>query len=50
MKVLRFVRSLASLPLAIVRWSFNNVMQPSGNGDPLPPIRYDGDPRDIYLA
>lgn len=38
------------LPIAIGKWFHSTTIAPSSNGNPVPPIRYDGDPNDIYLA
>lgn len=50
MRILSVIRSLLSLPRAILKWMHCSVIAPENDGPPLPPIRYDGDPTDIYLA
>ena len=50
MKILSIIRSLLALPAAFLTWVKETEVEPENNGEPLPPIRYDGDPKDIYLA
>ena len=37
-------------PIAIGKWFHSTTIAPRGEGTSIPPIRYDGDPNDIYLA
>ena len=50
MRILSTIWSLVALPGAIFHWMHANIIAPENDGKPLPPIRYDGDPSDIYLA
>jgi hypothetical protein len=51
MKILKSIQSLFLLPILMFKWFHSTTISPkSENGKPLPPIRYDGDPTDIYLA
>jgi hypothetical protein len=44
------IKTLFSLPLAIGKWFYSTTIAPENGGKSLPPIRYDGDLNDIYLA
>ncbi len=38
-------------PIAgLFRWFYRTTIAPTDSTQKLPPIRYDGDPQDIYLA
>lgn len=51
MQLISIVRSFVSLPIALMHWvRINIVTPPKTSKKSLPPIRYDGDPTDIYLA
>lgn len=47
---MRSLKLLIMLVAAAVRQFANRVVWPDEGKSSVPPIRYDGDPRDIYLA
>ncbi len=50
MRLLTGIWSIVTLPAALLNWMHSNIISPKNDGERLPPIRYDGDPTDIYLA
>lgn len=36
--------------VGFVQWFRKSVIAPENGGETLPPIRFDGDPTDVYLA
>ena len=49
-KMISIFTTWISLPLAFTRWIRAEVIEPADEGTDLPPIRYNGDPSEIYLA
>ena len=50
MKILKAIVSAFTFPIAVLKWFHSTTIAPKNTGKPVPPIRYDGDPTDIYLA
>ena len=42
--------SLISLCVTVAKWFHRTTVAPETKGRSVPPIRFDGDPTDIYLA
>ena len=42
--------SLISLCVAVAKWFHRTTVAPETKAKNVPPIRFDGDPTDIYLA
>jgi hypothetical protein len=44
------IKTLFSLLIVMGKRSYATTIAPENGGEPLPPIRWDGDPADIYTA
>lgn len=49
-KTITLFQFLLQMTAAGAKWFHRTTIAPDNGGQPLPPIRYDGDPTEIYLA